>query len=165
MVWKEGCASKSNQTSQKKKRRAQNKEQHWPDIGTGRAKGRRCPWAGLLTGSEHPLTCARHWLASTKKVSDFPTGYLFRQMENHWFQPETSDSSMHICEQREEELPLLQCGCFRLHAAARQANSHFFSLSPGARHRIFCLTHQTKYRATVYHHKHDRLLLNEGCSP
>jgi len=85
-------------------------------------------------------------------------------METRWFQPETSDASMNRCKQQ-EELPLLQCGFFRLPAAAKQANSLFFSLSLAARYRIFCLIHQTKCRAIIYHKHNNRLLVNEDCSP
>lgn len=40
----------------------------------------------------HEQACSE---AQNTHVSASPTGCLLRQMENHWFQPEPSDPSMH----------------------------------------------------------------------
>lgn len=142
----------------KKRRNAQNEEQHQPRGETGGEKRRRCPWAGLLRGLEHPLTWvqqpARCWLESRKSFS-LP----------HWLLTQADGEAVgSACGGRREQLPLLQPAFLRLHTAARQARSYFLWLNPVARHQSFCLTHQTKCRAIIYHHKHNsRLLPNEGC--
>lgn len=125
-------------------------------------------------GGAHEQACSQaqstHWPVHAAdlypgKVSASPTGCPLRQTEKPRIQPATSESSAHARQQRGEQLPPLQCALSRVHAAARQAGSHFFWLDPVARHRICCLTHQTKCRAIIYHHKHNsRLLPNEGCS-
>lgn len=148
------CAAgkrKKNVIMTKKRRNAQNKKQHQPRAETGGEK-RSCPWAGLLTGSEHPLTCVQEKFQPLSLAAG----------SGRW---KSCGFSLHTGEQREEHLHLLQCTLFRLHAAARQTCSYFFWLNPVARHQSFCLTHQTKCRAIICHHKHNgRLLPNEGCS-
>lgn len=103
--------------------------------------------------SEAQSTCAD---LSPGEVSASPTGCWLRQMEKPWAHP--------VHRGAERGTPSSPAGCLGQAPLCSQAGKLPFLLAP-SRHWSCCLTHQTKCRVIIYHHKRNsRLLPNEGCS-